>query len=246
MSKPVITPAELEARYKTVSIRTEETQLPFSEEKAKRYVVDLRHDGSIYYVHIEFSPSGTTYCGDMGSFMFQHGYGVGTFKGDTINPRYWGEKVSAAGEDFYVREFDMELVDRAYKEAVLSHYEYEWEKTYFEEAKKAWEMSDADFNEWYAVWHERDDEDVGPEWAEEVERVRDAGKPSDYADRSTEESAYDAVERTAKYAELDWDFEAIGSIASGGKRENYRFLYACCVLQWVANKIVQMKSETDN
>lgn len=104
-------------------------------------------------------------------------------------------------------------------------------------------MSDADFKEWYSVWHERDDEDVGPEWAEEVMRVRDAGKPSDYADRSTEESAYDAVERTVKYAELDWDFEYIGSIASAGKRENYRFLYACCVLQWVANKIVAMEKQ---
>jgi len=175
--------------------------------------------------------------------MFQHGYGIGTFKGDTINPGYWGEKVSAAGRDYYIREFDLEAVDRAYKEEVLRHYEYEWEKEYFEEAKKAWEMSDADFKEWYAKWHERDDEWVSPEWAEEVKRVRNAGKPSDYADRSSEESAYDAVETTARAAGLNWDFEDIGAIATEGKGENYRFLYACCVLQWVANKIVAKEKQ---
>ena len=246
MSEPVISTAELEARYKTISIRTEETQLPFSEEKAKRYVVDLRHDGSIYYVHIEFSPLGTTYSGDMGYFMFQPGYGIGTFKGDTINPSYWGEKIKAAGQEYFIRDFDMNNVNRAYKEEILNHYEYEWDTKFFEEAKKAWEMSDDDFKKWYDTWHERDDEDVGPDFAEEVMRVRDAGKPSDYADRDSEESAYDAVEDAAKAAGLNWDFETIGDIASNGKGECYRFLYACCVLQWVANKIVQMQSKTDN
>ena len=243
MSEEVISKEKLEERYKKVIIRTEETVNPFSGEKEKRTVVDLIHDGITYYVHIEFSPFGTTYSGDMGCFMFQPGYGIGTFKGTSINPCYWGEKIKAAGQEYYIRDFDMQNVDRAYKKEILQHYEYEWEEKYFEEAKKAWEMSDDDFKKWYETWHERDDEEVSPDFAEEVKRVRDAGKPSDYADRDSEESAYDAVERTAKYAEFDWDFETIGDIASNGKGDCYRFLYACYVLQWVANKIVDIEAD---
>ena len=87
------------------------------------------------------------------------------------------------------------------------------------------------------------DEEIGPDFAEEVKRVRDAGKPSDYADRDSEESAYDAVETAAREAGLDLDFEIIGDIASNGKGECYRFLYACCVLQWVANKIFDQEAK---
>lgn len=235
MSEEIISKEQLEERYKKIVIRTEETVNPFSGEKEKRTVVDLIHDGSIYYVHIEFSPFGTTYSGDMGCFMFQPGYGIGTFKGTRINPRYWGEKIEAAGQEYFIRDFDMQNVDRAYKEEILQHYEYEWEKEYFEEAKKAWEMSDDDFKKWYEIWHEREDEE---DFAEEVKRVRNAGKPSDYSDRDSEESAYDAVEAAAGQAGLHWDFESIGCIAEQGKEDDYSFLYACCILQWVANKIV--------
>ena len=76
MSEEVISKEKLEERYKKVSIRTEETVLPFTGEKVKKHVVDLIHDGSIYYIHIEFSPFGTTYSGDMGCFMFEPGYGI--------------------------------------------------------------------------------------------------------------------------------------------------------------------------
>lgn len=238
MSEEVISKEKLEERYKKVIIRTEETVNPFSGEKEKRTVVDLIHDGIVYYVHVEFSPFGTTYSGDMGCFMFQPGYGIKTFKGKNINPFYWSEKIKAAGQEYYIRDFDMQNVNIAYKNEILRHYEYEWEEKYFEEAKKAWEMSDDDFEKWYETWYERDDEEVDPYFAEEVKRVRDAGKPSDYADRDTEESAYDAVETAATRAELDWDFETIGDIASNGKEECHRFLYACCVLQWISNKIV--------
>ena len=209
MSEEIISKEKLEERYKKVIIRTEESINPFSGEKEKRTVVDLIHDGITYYVHIDFSPFGTTYSGDMGYFMFQPGYGIGTFEGKTINPGYWGEKIKAAGQEYYIRDFDMQNVDRAYKEEISQHYEYEWEKEFFEEVK----------------------------------RVRDAGKPSDYADRDSEESAYDAVETAARQAGLDWDFETIGDIASNGKGECYRFLYACCVLQWVANKIVDKEAD---
>ena len=151
MSEEVISKEKLEERYKKVIIRTEETVNPFSGEKEKRTVVDLIHEGITYYVHIEFSPFGTTYSGDMGSFMFQPGYGIGTFKGTSINPCYWGEKIKAAGQEYYIRDFDMQNVDRAYKKEILQHYEYEWEEKYFEEAKKAWEMSDDDFKKWLVV-----------------------------------------------------------------------------------------------
>ncbi|MCQ2122445.1 MAG: hypothetical protein MJY78_11535 [Fibrobacter sp.] len=235
MSEEIISKEQLEERYKKIVIRTEETVNPFSGKKEKRTVVDLIHDGSIYYVHIEFSPFGTTYSGDMGCFMFQPGYGIGTFKDTRINPCYWGEKIKAAGQEYFIRDFDMQNVDRAYKEEILQHYEYEWEEEYFEEAKKAWEMSDDDFKKWYEIWHEREDEE---DFAEEVERVRNAGKPSDYSDRDSEESAYDAVEAAAEQAGLHWDCESIGYISKQGEEDDYRFLYACCVLQWVANKIV--------
>lgn len=242
MSEEIISKEKLEERYKKIVIRTEETINPFSGEKEKRTVVDLIHEGSIYYVHIEFSPFGTIYSGDMGSFMFQPGYGVGIFKGNHINPGYWSEKITAAWRGYYERDFDIENVNRAYKEEVLNHYEYEWEKEYFEEAKKAWEMSDDDFETWYEKWSERDDEEVGPDYAEEVKRVRKAGKPSDYTGRESEESAYGAVEQVAREAGFDWDFEKIGYIATQCKGEDYRFLYACSVLQWVANKIVEMEA----
>ena len=143
MSEEVISKEKLEERYKKVIIRTEETVNPFSMEKEKRTVVDLIHDGSTYYVHIEFSPFGTTYSGDMGYIMFQPGYGIGTFKGKNINPCYWSEKIKAAGQEYYIRDFDIQNVN----------------------------------------------------------------------------------------------------IASNGKEECYRFLYACCVLQWVANKIVDKEAK---
>lgn len=238
MNDKEITVQKLEERYKKVVVRTEETTDPFSGKKEKRTVVDLIHDGIVYYVHIEFSPFGTTYSGDMGYFMFQPGYGIDTFKGTSINPCYWGEKIKAAGQEYYIREFDIRNVDRAYKEEILQHYEDEWEEEYFEEAKKAWEMSEDDFKKWYKTWHERDDEE---DFAEEVKKVRDAGKPSDYNDRDSEESAYDAVETAAKEAGLDWDFETIGDIASNGKGCCYRFIYACHVLQWVSNKLNEMR-----
>lgn len=241
MSEEIISKEKLEERYKKVLIRTEETVHPFSGEKEKRHVVDLIHEGSTYYIHIEISPFGTTYSGDMGAFMFQPGYGVGIFKGNHINPEYWSEKITAAWRGYYERKFDIENVNRAYKEEVLNHFEYEWEKEYFEEAKKAWEMSDDDFETWYEKWSERDDEEVGPDYAEKVKQVREAGKPSDYTSRESEESAYDAVEQVAEEAGFDWDFETIGYIATQGKSEDYRFLYACSVLQWVANKIVKME-----
>lgn len=243
MDEEVISKEKLEERYKKVIIRTEETVMPFDGRTEKRYAVDLIHEGSTYYVHIDFSPFGTTYSGDMGCFMFEPGYGIGTFKGNHINPYYWGEKIKAAGHDYYNRDFNLDNVDRAFKEEVLQHYEFEWEKVYFDEAKKAWEMSDDEFEEWYEKWHERDDEEVGPDYAEEVKRVREAGKPSHYAERSTEEGAYDAVATAANYAELDWDFETIGYVSDQGKGEDYRFLYACCVLQWVSNKIIEMETK---
>lgn len=243
MNEEVISKEKIEERYKKVIIRTEETVNPFTGEKWKRHVVDLIHEGSTYYIHIEISPFGTTYSGDMGSFMFQPGYGVGIFKGNHINPGYWSEKITAAWRGYYEREFDIENVNRAYKEEVLNHYEYEWGKEYFEEAKKAWEMSDDDFETWYEKWSERDDEEVGPDYAEEVKRVREAGKPSDYTEHESKESAYDAVEQAAREAGFDWDFETIGYIATQGKGEDYRFLYACSVLQWVANKIIKMEAK---
>ena len=60
MSEEVISKEKLEERYKKVIIRTEETVTPFDGKATKRYVIDLIHDGSIYYIHIEFSPYGAT------------------------------------------------------------------------------------------------------------------------------------------------------------------------------------------
>ena len=84
----VITIEELEKRYKTVRIRVEDTRT-LDDQPDKRYVVDLIHEGSIYYVHIEFSSFGTIYSGDIGEFMFQYGYRENIFKGNHINPMYW-------------------------------------------------------------------------------------------------------------------------------------------------------------
>ncbi len=56
MSEEVISKEKLEERYKKVIIRTEETATPFNGKIEKRYVIDLIHEGSMYYVHIEFSP----------------------------------------------------------------------------------------------------------------------------------------------------------------------------------------------
>ena len=104
MSEEVISKEKLEERYKKVIIRTEETVTPFDGKTSKRYVIDLIHDGSIYYIHIEFSPYGATYSGDMGEFMFQPGYGPSIFRGNHIHPGYWGEKINAAGREYYNRE----------------------------------------------------------------------------------------------------------------------------------------------
>lgn len=235
MSEEIISKEKLEERYKKIVIRTEETVNPFSGEKEKRTVVDLIHDGIAYYVHIEFSPFGTTYSGDMGYFMFQPGYGVGTFKGTSINPCYWGEKIKAAGQDYYNRQFSLKKIDEAFKEEILDHYEYEWEEEYFEEAKKAWEMSDEDFENWCNEWSEKEDES---DFVEEVKKIREAEMPSFYCEGDSGESNYLSVQKAAEAIELDWDFETIECISEQGKEDDYRFLYACCVLQWVANKIV--------
>ena len=240
MNEEVISKEKLEERYKKVIIRTEETVTPFNEKTEKRYVIDLIHEGSMYYVHIEFSPYGTTYSGDMGCFMFQPGYGIGTFKGNHINPGYWEEKIKAAGREFYNKENNLELIDKAFKDEILNHYEGEWFEEYFEQAKKAWEMSDEDFEKWYDEWSEKEDES---DFAEEVKKIREAEKPSFYAKSNSGESCYLAVEEAAKDIDLDWDFETIGYIANQGEEDDFRFLYACCVLQWVANKIVEMEAD---
>ena len=64
MSEEVISKEKLEERYKKVIIRTEETVTPFDGKTQKRYVIDLIHDGSIYYIHIEFSPYLRRHAGD--------------------------------------------------------------------------------------------------------------------------------------------------------------------------------------
>lgn len=238
MSEEVISKEKLEERYKKVIIRTEETVLPFSGGKVKRRVVDLIHEGSAYYIHIEFSPFGTTYSGDMGHFMFQAGYELGTFKGNHINPGYWGEKIAAAGREYWNRTHSLENIDKAFKEEIINHYEGEWTEDYFKEAKKAWEMSDEDFDKWYDEWSEKEDES---DFAEEVKKIREAEMPSFYANSDSGESAFLAIEEAAKAIDFDWDCETIGYISDQGEEECYRFLYACCVLQWVANKILKME-----
>ena len=238
MSEEVISKEKLEERYKKVIIRTEETVTPFDGKATKRYVIDLIHDGSIYYIHIEFSPYGATYSGDMGEFMFQPGYGPSIFRGNHINPGYWGEKINAAGREYYNRRFSLEEIDKAFKEEILNHYEGEWSEDYFEEAKKAWEMSDEDFENWRNEWSEKEDES---DFVEEVKKIREAEMPSFYCEGDSGESHYLSVQKAAEAIELDWDFETIGYISEQGKEDDYRFLYACCVLQWVANKILKME-----
>ena len=240
MDEEVISKEKLEERYKKVIIRTEETVMPFTGKTEKRHVVDLIHDGCIYYVHIEFSPYGTTYSGDMGEFMFQPGYGIGIFKGKHINPCYWGQKINAASREYYNRRYNFEKIDEAFKEEILSHYESEWTEEYFEEAKKAWEMSDEDFSKWYEEWSNKEDED---EFAEEVKKIFERNNPSFYAENYTEESSYCAIRDAAENIDFDWDFETLGYISEQGKEDDYRFLYACCVLQWVSNKIIEMEAK---
>lgn len=237
MNEEVISKEKLEERYKKVIIRVEETVTPFHEKTEKRYVIDLIHEGSVYYVHIEFSPYGTTYSGDMGFFMFMPGYGIGTFKGNHINPFYWSEKIKAASSDYWNKTYCIEKIDKSFKEAILDHYEGEWAEDYFIEAKKAWEMSDEDFEKWYDEWTEKEDEE---DFAEEVKKIREAKTPSSYTDSNSEEALFRATEEAAKAVDLDWDFEKIGSIVDDGEEDDFRFLYACCVLQWISNKIVKM------
>lgn len=239
MSEEVISKEKLEERYKKVIIRTEETVNPFSGEKEKRTVVDLIHDGSIYYIHIEFSPFGTTYSGDMGCFMFQPGYGVGTFKGKNINPFYWSEKIKAAGREYWNKTYSIAKIDESFKDAILDHYEGEWTEDYFEEAKKAWKMSDDEFEKWYDEWSAKEDE---PDFAEEVKKIREAEMPSFYAKSDSDEMSFQAIKEAAKAIDFDWDCETIACIKDNGEEDDYRFLYACCVLQWVSNKIIEMEN----
>ena len=99
-------------------------------------------------------------------------------------------------------------------------------------------MSDKDFEKWYDEWSEKEDES---DFAEEVKKIREAEKPSFYAKSNSGESCYLAVEEAAKDIDLDWDFETIGYIADQGEEDDFRFIYACCVLQWVSNKILAME-----
>lgn len=235
MSEEIISKEKLEERYKKVIIRTEETVLPFTGEKVKKYVVDLIHDGSIYYIHIEFSPFGTTYSGDMGCFMFEPGYGIVTFKGNSINPFYWSEKIRAAGREYWHKTYSIAKIDESFKDAILDHYEGEWAEDYFEEAKKAWEMSDEEFEKWYDEWSAKEDES---DFAEEVKKIREAEMPSFYAESDSDEMSFHAIEEAAKELDFDWDCETIAYIQDNGIEDDYRFLYACCVIQWVSNKII--------
>ena len=231
-----ITPEMLEERYKKVLIRVEETKGPFHGEIYKRYVCDCIHEGSIYYVHIEFSPFGTTYSGDMGCFMFQPGYGVGIFKGKEINPFYWSEKISAAGRDYFEKDIDEEIIDKAYKDFILAHLEGEFVEDYFELAKKALEMSESEFEKWAEELVEKDEDEE--EFVEDLRKIRDADYPSSRMDYPSYEEAYKAIERCLNRAGINADFEDVGYIADNAINPNYRFLYACHLLQWVSNKIV--------
>lgn len=233
----VITIEELEKRYKTVRIRVEDTRT-WNDQPDKRYVVDLIHEGSIYYVHIEFSSFGTIYSGDMGEFMFKYGYRENIFKGNHINPMYWSEKIDAANRDYFEKRISSDKVNEEYKDYVLAKLEGELSEDYFENAKKALELSDGDFEKWCNETIEKDDDDE--EFVNDIIKIRESGKPSDYIERDSYESAYDAVERCAREAGFTLDCEEIGNVVDNCIEQDYRFLYACCVLQWAANKISRM------
>lgn len=240
----VISVEELEKRYKTVRIRVEDTRT-WNDKPDKRYVVDCIHDGSIYYVHIEFSSFGTMYSGDMGEFMFEHGYRESLFKGNHINPGYWEQKVDAANRGYFEKEIKSSEIDKSYKDYVLAQLEGDLAEEYYQSAKEALELSDDDFEKWREETIEKNEDDE--EFVDDIQKIRDAGKPSDYMERNSYESAYDAVDECGKEAGIDIDFESVDSIVSDGIEENYRFLYACCVLQWVANKIYgQFKKDVNN
>ena len=219
----VISVEQLEERYKTVRIREEETRT-WDDKPDKRYVVDCIHDGSMYYVHIEFSSFGTMYSGDMGEFMFEHGYRESLFKGNHINPGYWGEKVDAANRGYFEREIQSSEIDKNYKKYVLNHLEGELVEEYYQSARNALELSDEDFEKWCDETIEKNEDDE--EFVEDIRKIRDAGKPSDYMERNTYESAYDAVDECGKEAGLDIDFESVDYIASAGVKEDYLVAYS--------------------
>lgn len=252
-----ITDEELEKRYDKVNISNEPMYYPFAEgQKAERVVVDLVHDNSsVYYVHIEFSPVGVFYTGDMGSFTF-NGRLISQpkyfFSGNHINPYYWKEKVCAAEQGYYRKEISEDKLDSVFKEEAMEHKLSDYTDESVEEAKKALRMNEDDFMEWCIKVNKEDgmgDEDTpfyklkedGSDYVRDVIALRNMSKPTDYMERNTEESAYDAVSKAMDDLDI-YDFEEAGDIVDRAVEEDYLFLYACKVLQWVSNKIRKQES----
>lgn len=255
-----ITDEELEKRYNTVNISHEPMYYPFSEgQKAERVVVDLVHDNSsVYYVHIEFSPVGVFYTGDMGSFTF-NGRLISQpkyfFSGSHINPHYWKEKVCAAEQGYYRKEISEDKLNSVFKEEAMEYKLSDYTDESVEEAKEALRMDEDDFKEWCIKVNKEDgwgDEDTpfskikeyGSDYIRDVIALRNMSKPTDYMERNTEESAYDAVSNAMDDLDID-DFELAGDIVDRAVEEDYLFLYACKVLQWVSNKIRKQEQTTN-
>ncbi len=58
-----------------------------------------------------------------------------------------------------------------------------------------------------------------------------------YPGQDNPEAWYDAIQKYSEDNDLEWDFETIGSIVESSIPDNYRYIYACRVLQWVSNKL---------
>lgn len=63
-----------------------------------------------------------------------------------------------------------------------------------------------------------------------------------YPGRDNPEAWHDAIQEYSENNGLDWDFETIDSIVESSIPDNRRYIYACCVLQWVSNKLKERQS----
>lgn len=119
------------------------------------------------------------------------------------------------------------------------------------EAKTALELDVDDFREWCIKVNKEDGmgddtpfykiKEYGSNYIRDVIALRNMSKPTDYMERNTEESAYDAVSKAMDDLDI-YDFEEAGYIVDRAVEEDYLFLYACKVLQWVSNMIRKQES----
>jgi hypothetical protein len=98
-----------------------------------RFIRFRRKESSTYWFDLITWPGQLCISGDMGTYVFSRVQDMFKFfRGESINPAYWGEKLQSIANHGGYREFD----EDTFKERVWDFFEQYWEDTDFPDARE--------------------------------------------------------------------------------------------------------------